>query len=167
MCIRDRPKIVFLCSPNNPTGDSLEAKIVAGLCKKFPDTLIVVDEAYIEFSQQDSLVNLRPTYRNLVITRTLSKVYGLAGVRMGVCIADTEIIDLMLKVLPPYPIPRPVERAVLRALAPAVMPIHTARLELWKSERTRMFKALETSEFVERIYPVSYTHLTLPTIYSV
>jgi len=155
------PKIVFLCSPNNPTGDSLATKSIAGLCKKFPETLIVVDEAYIEFSDNDSLVALRPTYRNLIITRTLSKVYGLAGVRMGVCIADAEIINLMLKVLPPYPIPRPVERAVLRALAPAVMPIHQARLELWKSERTRMAKALERSEFVERIYPSDANFLLL------
>ena len=155
------PKIVFLCSPNNPTGDSLSAKNVAKLCKAFPETLIVVDEAYIEFSDAASLIAMRPTYRNLVITRTLSKVYGLAGVRMGVCIADADIIDFMLKVLPPYPVQRPVEQAVLRALAPAVMPIHEARLKVWKSERERVAHALQSSEFVERIYPSDANFLLL------
>lgn len=147
------PKAVFLCSPNNPTGNSLSRAIIAKLCQDFPETLIVVDEAYIEFSPHDSLVNMRKDYRNLVIVRTLSKAYGLAGVRLGVCIADPAVIDLMLKVLPPYPVPRPVEKAVSRALAPAVMSVHTDRLSLWKIERDRVFAALNASSFVEKLYP--------------
>lgn len=148
-----KPKLVFLCSPNNPTGNSIDEGLVEKLCKENPDTLIVVDEAYIEFSPQESLIPLRAKYRNLVITRTLSKVYGLAGVRMGVCIANPAVIDLMLKVLPPYPVPRPVEKAVMRALAPAAMSVHKDRLELWISERSRMSEALTKSPYVETQYP--------------
>lgn len=147
-----QPKIVFLCSPNNPTGNSLDRGIIKSLCKDFSETLIVVDEAYIEFSPQESTVSLRSTYRNLVITRTLSKAYGLAGVRMGVCIADLDVIALMLKVLPPYPIPRPVEKTVLRALAPATMPVHQDRMALWKSERDRVAALLPKSPFISKIY---------------
>jgi len=148
-----KPKIVFLCSPNNPTGNSVDERIVEKLCKSNPDTLIVVDEAYIEFSAHESFIPLRAKYRNLVITRTLSKVYGLAGVRMGVCIADPAVINLMLKVLPPYPVARPVEKAVMRALAPAAMAVHKERLELWTTERSRVAKALTKSPYVETIYP--------------
>lgn len=153
MMSAEKPKLVFLCSPNNPTGNSIAHEAVVGLCEDFPDTLIVVDEAYVEFSLQSSFVNLRGEYRNLVITRTLSKAYGLAGVRMGVCIADPAVINLMLKVLPPYPVPRPVEVAVLKALAPAAMPVHAQRLSDWVSERERMMRDLSGSPFVEKLYP--------------
>ncbi|MGJ8564818.1 MAG: histidinol-phosphate transaminase [Alphaproteobacteria bacterium] len=152
MITKDTPKIVFLCSPNNPTGNSLDKDVIEGLCRDFKETLIVVDEAYIEFSPQDSTLALRNTYRNLVITRTLSKAYGLAGVRMGVCIADPSVIELMLKVLPPYPVPRPVEKAVLRALAPATMPVHAGRMQTWLSERERLMQELPRSQFVEKAY---------------
>ena len=149
----EAPKIVFLCSPNNPTGNSLGADVIKKLCADNPETLIVVDEAYIEFSPLASNVALQSKFRNLIITRTLSKVYGLAGVRLGVCIADPEIISLMLKVLPPYPVPRPVEKVVSLALAPAAMAVHMTRLELWTSERQRVFNLIEKSPFVKRAYP--------------
>jgi len=148
-----RPKLVFLCSPNNPTGNSLTKENILSLCETHPETLIVVDEAYIEFSPHESVLPLQTSFRNLIVTRTLSKVYGLAGVRLGVCIADPAIIDLMLKVLPPYPVPRPVETAVMAALAPSAMSIHKERLDLWISERERMMQLLETSPFIETLYP--------------
>ena len=147
------PKLVFLCSPNNPTGNSLGRSDIEVLCKNHPETLIVIDEAYIEFSPEETALTLRNTYRNLIITRTLSKVYGLAGVRMGVCIADAKIIDLLLKVLPPYPVPRPVENTVRRALSPSVMSVHAERLEMWKQERARLARTLNASPFIEKIYP--------------
>jgi len=149
----NNPKIVFLCSPNNPTGNSLVRQSIADICKVAPETLIVVDEAYIEFSPHDSVLDLQNSYRNVVVTRTLSKVYGLAGARMGVCIADPEIIKIMLKVLPPYPVPRPVEKAVMAALAPSAMSVHNDRLALWITERGRMMKALKTSPFIDKLYP--------------
>ncbi len=146
-------KVVMLCSPNNPTGNSIDRAFVKSLCIDNPDTLILVDEAYVEFSKKSSLSNIIGEYRNLVITRTLSKAYGLAGVRAGVALANPAIINLMLKVLPPYPVPRPVEQAVMKALAPSAMAVHDTRLDIWKAERTRLLKTLPKSDLIEKIYP--------------
>lgn len=148
-----KPKLVFLCSPNNPTGNSLGHDAIKNLCADFPKTLIVVDEAYVEFSPQGSITALNSAYRNLVVLRTLSKAYGLAGVRMGVAIADPDIIKLMLKVLPPYPVPRPVEQAVMNALSPAAMGVYEDRLRLWISERARLLAVLERSTYIEKAWP--------------
>ncbi len=157
-------KIAFLCSPNNPTGNSIDPKIIPELCADYPQTLIVIDEAYAEFSDQESFTSQIEQFPNLVILRTLSKAYSLAGVRLGTAIADPRIINLMLKVLPPYPIARPVERAVMRALSPASMPVHTARLKLWKSERIRMSQALKASPYIKCIYPSDANFLLLDVI---
>jgi len=157
-------KIAFLCSPNNPTGNAIDPKIIPELCAAYPQTLIAIDEAYAEFSDQESFTPQIDKYPNLVVLRTLSKAYSLAGVRMGVAIADPRIIDLMLKVLPPYPISRPVERAVMRALSTASMPVHAARIKLWKSERTRMAKALSASPYIKYIYPSDANFLLLDVV---
>ncbi len=149
----DQPKIVFLCSPNNPTGNSLASEAIERIAGVNSDSLVVVDEAYIEFSPQESVIGLQSQYPNLVVTRTLSKMYALAGVRMGVCVADPRIISLMLKVLPPYPVPRPVEDAVLQALSPATLAVHKTRRDSLVSERDRMFAALSNSSFVKKAYP--------------
>jgi len=157
-------KIAFLCSPNNPTGNAIDPKIIPELCAAYPQTLIVIDEAYAEFSDQESFSVQIDKYPNLVVLRTLSKAYSLAGVRMGVAIADPRVINIMLKVLPPYPIARPVERAVMRALSPASMPVHAARLKLWKSERKRMSQALKASPYIKYIYPSDANFLLLDVI---
>lgn len=160
---KERLKIVFLCSPNNPSGNVVDPEFVQSLCAKFPRILIVIDEAYEEFSAQVSFANQIDKFPNLVVLRTLSKAYALAGVRAGVAIADPRIIALMLKVLPPYPIPRPVENAILNALSPASMPVHAARMALWLSERTRMAKALTASRYVKTVYPSQANFLLLQT----
>lgn len=146
-------KMVFLCSPNNPTGNSLTRKTILSICDALPETLIVVDEAYIEFAEQESLADKIGTVQNLVVLRTLSKAYALAGVRGGALLADPAIIDLLLKVLPPYPIARPVESAILSALAPSAMAVHAQRLAETISERQRLFVGLSKSKFVETVYP--------------
>ena len=154
-------KMVFLCSPNNPTGNSLTCKAILDLCKTLPETLIVVDEAYIEFSSQDSLADQIGTVRNLVVLRTLSKAYALAGVRGGALLADPAVIELLLKVLPPYPIARPVETTILNALAPSAMAVHTQRLTETLSERDILAKALAKSDFVDTVYPSDANFLLL------
>ncbi len=154
-------KVIFLCTPNNPTGTIIEDHLVEQLCKQFPNILIAVDEAYEEFSSRPSYANKTEKLKNLVVMRTLSKAYALAGVRGGVAIADPRVIDLMLKVLPPYPIARPVEDAILAALSPAAMSTHAARLTEWLSERARMYKALQTSPFVAKVYPSQANFLLL------
>jgi len=146
-------KMVFLCSPNNPTGNSLARDVVLDICGALPETLIVVDEAYIEFSEQESLTDQLGDIQNLVILRTLSKAYALAGVRGGALLAHPDVIDLLLKVLPPYPIARPVETAILNALAPSAMAVHAQRLAEALSERERLAEGLAKSEFVTTVYP--------------
>ncbi len=146
-------KMVFLCSPNNPTGNSLTREAILEVCDALPETLIVVDEAYIEFSEQESLANQIGTVRNLIVLRTLSKAYALAGVRGGSLLADPAIIQLLLKVLPPYPIGRPVETTIMNALAPSAMAVHAQRLEETISERKRLADALAQSDYVETVYP--------------
>ena len=146
-------KVIFLCTPNNPTGAVITDDLVEQLCEACPNTLIAVDEAYEEFSTTDSYIPKIDEYQNLIVMRTLSKVYALAGVRGGVAIADPRVIALMLKVLPPYPIARPVEKAILTALSPAAMSTHAARLEEWLSERERMFNQLQNSPFIAKVWP--------------
>ncbi len=154
-------KMVMLCSPNNPTGNSVGREFVLSLCADNPDTLIVVDEAYIEFSEHESFTSEIEGNRNLVVTRTLSKAYGLAGVRAGVALASPEIINLMLKVLPPYPVPRPVEKAVTLALAPSAMAVHAERMAVWKSEKERLVAVLSKSELIAKTYPTDSNFILL------
>ena len=149
---RDTVKMVFLCSPNNPTGNSLTRDAILDVCGSLPETLVVVDEAYIEFSNQESLSDHIDTVQNLVVLRTLSKAYALAGVRGGALLAHPSVIELLLKVLPPYPIARPVETAILNALAPSAMAVHAQRLAESLSERERLAENLGKSEFVETVY---------------
>lgn len=149
----ERLKIIFLCSPNNPTGTIIKDDLVEQLCARFPQTLIVIDEAYEEFSSARSYIPKTAEFPNLVVLRTLSKAYALAGVRGGAAIADPRVIELMLKVLPPYPIARPVEDTILTALSPAAMSTHAARLSEWLSERERMFTQLQSSPYIRKVWP--------------
>jgi histidinol-phosphate aminotransferase/imidazoleglycerol-phosphate dehydratase/histidinol-phosphatase len=146
-------KLVFLCTPNNPTGTIINDDLVEQLCRALPNSLVVVDEAYEEFSKAPSYIPKIDQFPNLVVLRTLSKAYALAGVRMGVAIADPRVIDLLLKVLPPYPIARPVAQAVLTALSPAAMSTHAARLKETLFERQRMLTALQKSPYVAKVWP--------------
>ena len=148
-------KAIFICTPNNPSGSECGSQLIIDLCKRYPNTLIVVDEAYQEFSDTPSYASQIDEFQNLVVLRTLSKAYALAGVRGGVAIADPRVIELMLKVLPPYPIARPVENAILNALAPSAMAVHADRLDETLAERNRLAKALPKSPYVKTLYPSS------------
>lgn len=94
-------KIIFLCSPNNPTGNSFSEAAVTELLKNF-DGLVVIDEAYIDFSEKQSWLQKLNVFSNLLVTQTLSKAYGLAGIRLGICYASEEIIGVLNKIKPPY-----------------------------------------------------------------
>src|SRR6187402_829411 len=94
-------KIIFLCSPNNPTGNSFSEESVTTLLEKF-NGFVVIDEAYIDFSDKEGWLQKLDQYPNLIITQTLSKAYGLAGIRLGVCYASTEVITVLNKIKPPY-----------------------------------------------------------------
>lgn len=110
--------LVFLCSPNNPTGQMLNRQDVLSVLDQTQDqALIVVDEAYIEFELEESVVNLIDQYPNLVVIRTLSKAFGLAAVRCGFIIADTSVMNYLYKMVPPYPMPDSSAEIVLNALS--------------------------------------------------
>ena len=94
-------KILFLCSPNNPTGNSFSIETIEALLLRFRG-LVVIDEAYIDFSDEKSWLEKLEKYPNLVITQTLSKAYGLAGIRLGVCYASQQIIAILNSIKPPY-----------------------------------------------------------------
>jgi histidinol-phosphate aminotransferase len=143
-------KIIFLCSPNNPTGNSFSDESVAYLLKNF-NGLIVIDEAYIDFSKKESWINELDEYPNLVITQTLSKAYGLAGIRLGVCYASAEVISVLNKIKPPYNVNELTQKRALDRLA---------NLEKIKSEiesiieqRDKLLKVLLNVDFVNIIYP--------------
>ena len=116
----EQVKLVFVCSPNNPTGNLIRREDIIALLEMTQDRAIVVmDEAYIDFCPEASTVDLLQTYPNLAILRTLSKAFALAGLRCGFTLASPEIINLLLKVIAPYPVPVPVADIALQALSPS------------------------------------------------
>ena len=113
--IKPHTKIIWICSPNNPSGNSIHRQDIDMVLNNF-DGLVVVDEAYINFSRQKSLVADLADYPNLVVLQTLSKAWGLAGLRVGMAFASAEIIGYLNKVKPPYNISEPVQELAFKAL---------------------------------------------------
>ncbi len=147
-------RVVFLCSPNNPTGNALDPAAIESLLRQLSDkALIVVDEAYIEFSGQPSLTAALARYPNLVVLRTLSKAFGLAGARVGSLIAHPAIVALLAKVIPPYSIPQLTIEAVFATLAPTQLAIQRERVSQVRAERERLHAALASKSSVQRIWP--------------
>lgn len=133
---RARPKLLFLCTPNNPTGTKVDQVEIRRIAAELPDTIVVADEAYIEFTDEPGLAP--EAQGNLVVLRTLSKAYGLAGARIGCAIGAVDIIDLLARVSPPYPLPGPSISAALDALGPERMPLHRERIKALVGERERL-----------------------------
>ena len=144
-----KPKLLFLCTPNNPTGTTIDPADIRRLAIALPDTLVVVDEAYGEFCDAASFAS--EATANVVVLRTLSKAYGLAGARIGCAIADPDIIDLIAKVSPPYPLPTPSIAAALDALGPERMAIHAERVTRLLADRDRLAEQLAELAEIERI----------------
>jgi histidinol-phosphate aminotransferase len=147
-------RLIFLCSPNNPTGNLLDEQTILRIAAKLAGrAVVVVDEAYIEFSGAPSLARHLPRLPHLAILRTLSKAHGLAGARCGTLIADPEVIALLRKIIPPYAMTQLTIEAVLRQLAPAQLDDSRARVELIRSERTRVAAALAALPRVVKVWP--------------
>ncbi|GAA5219305.1 histidinol-phosphate transaminase [Corallincola platygyrae] len=139
-------KLVFLCSPNNPTGHLLERERLLALLDYFSEqALVVVDEAYIEFEAETSVQSLLADYPNLVILRTLSKAFGLAGLRCGFTLASKDIIQQLSKVIAPYPVPEPVAQVAAQALSTdglSTMRAQVAELNTFKQQFIAELSAL-------------------------
>lgn len=147
-------KLVFLCSPNNPTGNLLDEQAILRIAAKLAGrAVVVVDEAYIEFSAVPSLARHLPGFPHLAILRTLSKAFGLAGARCGALVADPEVVALLRKVIPPYAITQLTLEAVLRQLEPANQNESRANVSLIRSERERLLAALPKLPRVTRVWP--------------
>ncbi|MBB1270423.1 histidinol-phosphate transaminase [Shewanella sp. SR44-3] len=113
-----KAKIVFICNPNNPTGTVIAKADIEQAIQAAPESLVVVDEAYIEFCPEYSVADLLDSYPNLVVLRTLSKAFALAGARCGFMLANDEVIELVMRVIAPYPVPLPVSELAVSALSP-------------------------------------------------
>ncbi|WP_394130008.1 histidinol-phosphate transaminase [Shewanella maritima] len=110
-------KLVFICNPNNPTGSVINKAQLEQAIQSMPNTIVVIDEAYIEFCPAQSVADLLSLYPNLVVLRTLSKAFSLAGARCGFLLANDDIIDLVMRVIAPYPVPLPVAELASKALS--------------------------------------------------
>ena len=143
-------KILFLCSPNNPTANSFKAEAIEVLLKNFKG-LVVVDEAYIDFSPEESWTTKLQQYPNLVVTQTLSKAYGLAGIRLGICYASAAIISILNKIKPPYNVNELTQKRALER----VLDDENVQDEINTilKERAALSKVLLQVNFVEKVYP--------------
>jgi histidinol-phosphate aminotransferase len=143
-------KMIFLCSPNNPTGNSFSEESVKYLLDKFKG-LVVIDEAYIDFSDKTSWIQKINTYPNLIITQTLSKAYGLAGIRLGICYASAAIITVLNKIKPPYNVNELTQQRALDRLAN----LKKIKKEITSIivQREQLLKVLNEVNFVSLIYP--------------
>jgi histidinol-phosphate aminotransferase len=147
-------RLIFLCSPNNPTGNLIDATLLLQLAREAEGrALVVVDEAYVEFAGRDSLAAAVRTHPALVVLRTLSKAHALAGARCGALIAQPEIISLLHKVIQPYAVTQLSIEAVFAALQPAGVAAARARVAQLIDERERLSAALGTARGVVRVWP--------------
>lgn len=148
--VDENTKIIFLCSPNNPTGNSFSDESVAYLLQNFKG-LVVIDEAYIDFSKKDSWINELDEYPNLVITQTLSKAYGLAGIRLGICYASAEVISVLNKIKPPYNVNELTQKRALERLDnPEKI---KSEIDSIIMQREELLKVLLYVKFIDKIYP--------------
>ncbi|WP_027391183.1 histidinol-phosphate transaminase [Aquimarina latercula] len=147
--VDQQTKIIFLCSPNNPTGNSFSEDSIAQILENFKG-LVVIDEAYIDFSSKKSWILKIREYPNLVITQTLSKAYGMAGIRLGLCYASEEIISILNKIKPPYNVNELTQKKALDR----VKDVNKIKEEVANilKERERMIDSLENIQFVKEIY---------------
>jgi histidinol-phosphate aminotransferase len=144
-------KLAFICTPNNPTGNRIDPEAVLRVAEALPDTIIVADEAYIEFADQESLAANACTVENLVVLRTLSKAFGLAGARVGCLIGTEELVALSAKAMPPYPMPVPSIQAALAALAPSKRMLQAERVSEAKAARESVAEKVKASPLVNSV----------------
>jgi histidinol-phosphate aminotransferase len=147
--IDSHTKLLFICSPNNPTGNNMNRADIELLLNNFPG-IVIIDEAYINYSNQKTFIRELTEYPNLIVMQTLSKAWGLAALRLGLCYASLDVIDLFNKVKPPYNINLASQELGLKALK------HTTQVNDWiriaVEEKEKLKKALQQFSFVKTIY---------------
>lgn len=148
--ITPQTKLIFLCNPNNPTGNTLAASAIEQILNA-TQGLVVIDEAYIDFAPNDSWISRLSNYPNLVIIQTLSKAWGMAGIRLGIGIASAEIIKILSKIKAPYNINQLSQTTALQCLADEST--FTQRLNYLLTEKTKLYKTLNELPIVRKIHP--------------
>lgn len=144
-------KLAFLCTPNNPTGTLIPLETLCAVADALPDTILVVDEAYIEFAYSESMAREAVRRPNLVVLRTLSKAFGLAGARIGAAIGSRPLIALATRALPPYPLSSLSVAAAIEALAPERRSLHADRIARIVAERARMAHRLRRTSCLRSV----------------
>ncbi|PCH72241.1 MAG: histidinol-phosphate transaminase, partial [Flavobacteriaceae bacterium] len=143
-------KILFICSPNNPSGNAFSLEAIEALIVGF-NGIVVLDEAYIDFSTKTSFLKKLNQFPNVIVTQTLSKAYGMAGVRLGTCYASEEIIKVLHRIKPPYNINKlSQEKALSRLLA--YNDVQTEIIQILKN-RTQLLQELEQISIVKKKFP--------------
>ncbi|MBO6621674.1 MAG: histidinol-phosphate transaminase [Balneola sp.] len=148
--VTDFTKLIFVCSPNNPTANDMDRKDIIHLLENF-DGLVVVDEAYIDFSEQSGFAEEVKNYPNLVVLQTLSKAFGLAGIRLGIAIANPEVINYMMKVKAPYNVNKLTSQAALNGFEN--LGSVQKNIKSINSEKNRIVAELENLAQVEKVFP--------------
>lgn len=142
-------KILFLCSPNNPTGNNFSQSKIEELLKNF-NGIVVIDEAYIEFSKNESWSMRLEEFPNLIVSQTLSKAYGMAGIRLGICLASTEIISILNKIKYPYNINQLTIDKAINELNEKDVPLQ--QIQTIKNQRSFLIKELNSIDFVIKTF---------------
>ncbi|WP_117882754.1 histidinol-phosphate transaminase [Aureibaculum luteum] len=143
-------KLLFICSPNNPSGNTFDAVIIENLLKSF-NGLVVIDEAYVDFSSEESWLNKLQNYPNLIVTQTLSKAYGMAGIRLGICYASSEIIAVVNKIKPPYNVNELTQQRAIKRLDDTENVKN--EISIITTGKSKLLKELLEVGFVDTIYP--------------
>lgn len=143
-------KVIFLCSPNNPTANCFNSNLTEKLLRQF-NGIVVIDEAYIEFSKEESWLSRLNEFPNLIVTQTLSKAYGLAGIRLGVCYSSKEIISTLNRIKPPYNINALTQQKALERL----LNVGSVKEQIATiiDQRDKLIQKLTTIKFVYKVYP--------------
>ncbi|MEO8670277.1 MAG: histidinol-phosphate transaminase [Tahibacter sp.] len=149
-----RTRLVFLCTPNNPTGASIDIDVIEALLIALQGrSVVVVDEAYLEFAERPSALTLLARHDNLVVLRTLSKAHALAAARVGVLIAQANVVELLRRIIAPYPLPAPSVAAALAALGDGALLQMRDRVRHLRAERERLRIVLSDSLPVVAVLP--------------
>jgi histidinol-phosphate aminotransferase len=156
--VNDNTKMIFICSPNNPTGNSFSDESIVSLLKNF-NGIVVLDEAYIDFSEKDSWLQEINDYPNLVITQTLSKAYGMAGIRLGILYASAEIITILNKIKPPYNVNILTQTKALEYLENYEL-VKSQIIDI-KDQRNILYGQLLNLDFVKNIYQTDANFILL------
>lgn len=157
----EKLKLIFICSPNNPTGNAMNHEDIEFIIKNFGG-IVVIDEAYIDFSDKQSFSGLVSQYENLVVMQTFSKAMGLAAARIGIAISNKNILNYFNKVKPPYNISTINQLAALKKISD--MDVFKSQVNVIKEERKRLVSGLETLKVTEKIFPSDSNFLLVKVV---